>query len=891
MYQFTLDTTNNSIIRDLGESKTVNVIKLTDGDETCRLNESTVTIWVSDDNVTYSRVGDFKILRDGEHTYLYDFETTGRYIKVHCTFHDEVDCDFTGELEGMIDAYYEDVFGANGGEFTGKTTIAVTIEETYTKYDDAWTVPTDSIAAVCADKADVRFYLDGELLYHYFDGENYQVRIPEVKAGETVTLTVLYGNADAMDISNKEYVHEVVYGTREAYVDTVRRWQISMPDGSIISFNQARDEEWEELDGDVWFDARLNHVEYAFSYNGGLTWTEGVKIEESYSGNLEEDGWFFAPGGAYYDPDVGEQGRIVVHGYYYVQFVAADMDASACYMRFMYSDDLGKTWHRCEEVEILGEQTNYYLSYTDPIRVSSYDGEGEGVDYVVPAGVQYDDLGRFCCRVLYTCDAGLSWFMSESRLMLEGEGIHSMEGGLSEATIMEVPGEAGKLVLYVRCQYDSSNTFARAYSDDYGKTWYGVEMSDVYTPNTQPIMITYGDDILLFWGGNNVLGGNSYKRWPMSVGVATDDLLEFENIQDLYLRYSFQSMSGTDGEKITNPLMNYQGDTMTVSWWGSSGSPVMRVDNFTEWLYRTKGAYDSFENSTVKYEGWSTYVGRVVVSDEKATDGVKSMLIDSGASVSRSIPYLQDGTIALDIYVNDSKPTFELELESAYSDEFGEAAPIAMSVKDGVITFLGAEAASGLTFQEGWNHIEFTLNLSAETPVAEITINGETEEVPVNAEIGDYICYVDITNYGNAGYYVDAFTVTDVMPVEVPEEPASPADAVEELIDAIGEVTLDSEAAIEAAREAYDALTDEQKALVENYDELVAAEEALAALKEAGDENPSEPEDPSEEPSEPESGEDSKPGDNTNLILLITIMTIGVLGAAVLVALPKKKLF
>ncbi|MFR6087598.1 MAG: hypothetical protein ACLUIX_10475 [Oscillospiraceae bacterium] len=43
------------------------------------------------------------------------------------------------------------------------------------------------------------------------------------------------------------------------------------------------------------------------------------------------------------------------------------------------------------------------------------------------------------------------------------------------------------------------------------------------------------------------------------------------------------------------------------------------------------------------------------------------------------------------------------------------------------------------------------------------------------------------------------------------------ADAVEKLIDAMGTVTLDSEEAIKAARGAYDALTDEQKELVGNY--------------------------------------------------------------------------
>ena len=55
---------------------------------------------------------------------------------------------------------------------------------------------------------------------------------------------------------------------------------------------------------------------------------------------------------------------------------------------------------------------------------------------------------------------------------------------------------------------------------------------------------------------------------------------------------------------------------------------------------------------------------------------------------------------------------------------------------------------------------------------------------------------------------------------------------VEDLIAAIPDpVTLDSKNAITAARTAYDALTDEQKAQVENYEALVVAENALAKLE------------------------------------------------------------
>ena len=76
------------------------------------------------------------------------------------------------------------------------------------------------------------------------------------------------------------------------------------------------------------------------------------------------------------------------------------------------------------------------------------------------------------------------------------------------------------------------------------------------------------------------------------------------------------------------------------------------------------------------------------------------------------------------------------------------------------------------------------------------------------------------------------------------------ADEVAALIDEIGEVeyTDESKAKIDEARAAYDKLTDDQKALVENADILTAAEEKYAALKAAAEasEEPDEPENPDE---------------------------------------------
>ena len=59
------------------------------------------------------------------------------------------------------------------------------------------------------------------------------------------------------------------------------------------------------------------------------------------------------------------------------------------------------------------------------------------------------------------------------------------------------------------------------------------------------------------------------------------------------------------------------------------------------------------------------------------------------------------------------------------------------------------------------------------------------------------------------------------------------AAGVDTLIEAIGEVTLEKEAAIAAARAAYETLTADQKALVAKLDALTVAETRLQELKDA----------------------------------------------------------
>lgn len=79
------------------------------------------------------------------------------------------------------------------------------------------------------------------------------------------------------------------------------------------------------------------------------------------------------------------------------------------------------------------------------------------------------------------------------------------------------------------------------------------------------------------------------------------------------------------------------------------------------------------------------------------------------------------------------------------------------------------------------------------------------------------------------GYPVLCYTLPGTESTAVQQQDAA---AVVSAIDTIGQVTLESETAINNARNLYNALSDSAKGYVTNYDTLTAAEAALAQLKE-----------------------------------------------------------
>ena len=802
---FTLDTDNNSVICDLSETKTFNVVALKDGDSFSRLNEEVLQLWVSDDNQTYTRVKDFKLLHKENVWYLYDFSATARYVKVHCTHFNGDEADFTGVTSEMITAYQQNVFGYESNDFQSKT-YSLSNNGSETRYDYAWHISKTDLDLSGSD-ASIRVFLGNEMLYHYTTDTELIVRVPQLNAGASASLRILYGSEGAMDVANQEYVYEVTYGTREArnVLPNVRWIYRFEKSGKIIGMSD---------------NGTSQGLNCAFSTDDGRTWTDRKKIDCTV-------GKFTGTCGFIYDSHTG---RLMVSGY-------LETDSEHATIGLIYTDDEGETWHYIGTVETDGQ---YLCSYTDGIELSCYDGDGPNVDFVFTACYKTWPENVCKCQPIYSCDAGKTWQSAEPIYYQENV---SWEGGMSEATLME--RDDGVIVLICRNQGFGLDNFAQSYSYDHGKTWMNpAKLSSIYTVNTQPILFRYGNEVLLSWGGNNMMGGESRLRTPHSIGVTYDAMETFRNIQDLYVKYSFQGLTNASMNRITNQkVVITEQDTFLSCWMNLAKAQsewtnmLIRVEDFHDYFYRTKNAYDSFEHGTVKYEGWDCTRGTAAISNEQATNGKYSMKLED-AVVARSIPSIQNGTVSMDIFV-DGTANFTLELQSAYTNIYGKGAPIGLSVSNNVVTFTGADSSIG-TLRNGWNTLTFNLCMDADAPAATFVLNGaDAVAIPVNTAIGDYACFITVMNSGSL--MIDNVLVEsslDALNAKAEYEAnVGIADQVEAKIDAIGTVTLESESAIKEARRAYDALDRKQKVLVLNYAELEAAEAELEKLKASADQN------------------------------------------------------
>lgn len=138
-----------------------------------------------------------------------------------------------------------------------------------------------------------------------------------------------------------------------------------------------------------------------------------------------------------------------------------------------------------------------------------------------------------------------------------------------------------------------------------------------------------------------------------------------------------------------------------------------------------------------------------------------------------------------------------------------------------------------------------------------IKVNGQYVKAEHKLLSGEEISYVTVTVASGETAFAEAMPVEDAEAIEA-------AKAVEDMINAIGEVTADKREVIEAARAAYDALSNEAKALVPNLDVLEAAEERLEEIQTGEEPDPENPNPENPDPENPDSGnpDQEQPSDN-----------------------------
>ncbi len=750
---FTMDRSYGSVVLDLGASARVNVVELRDSDSFSRVSKTGLSLYASGDNVTYERLTDWSLLKKGNTYYFYNLDVTARYIKIHCHLDDrDKQADLTGSLQDMADAYESDGLLSDGA-FAKQITVTVSNSGSGELIDGVFSFTQPDLGILPgdlrSDRADIRFVMNGRLLYHYDDGERFHVRVPSLSEGGSGGITVHYGNELAMDISDGTGVYEVEYGTKtlQSLHDAVRFTGIPaitlLPDGNLIAVSGRED---------------VYGLAKRVSQDGGRTWSAPVPIEAATN--------IVAGAGGFLVDE--ETGRVFLFGRFGTGFVPSNIEASNMIIYVMYSDDNGQTWSQPAATDA---GRSYFLSYSDGIKTSVADGAGPNVDYVVPFGAQYDNTGAFCTSVLYSSDGGQTWQGSESTVTY-GAGV-GHEGGVSESYLIELSD--GRLFMISRCQVAGVIHFVKSYSSDFGVTW--VEQAvdtQVYAPNTQPVLYDLDGTPLLLWGGNNAQGGTSYQRYPLTIAYSNDDCETFVGMQDLYAGTSLMGVDN-NGNDVVNPHIAQSfyngGDDAVFTWynlWNESVS--LLVEDFERYLYLTKGAFDSFEGGNLRYEGWQLSAGNAEADGDRASAGNYSMRLDENTMVSRSIPYFTDGTLSLDLYFDDLGDGFDLELQAAYSSRLNTASPIALRVGgDGSLCFYGENKLlfpTGLALSPGWNTLRIRVDL--DNGEACFSLNGGSEsELPVASQLGAYVCFVNLWTGEGTSVFVDRFTV-DAQPAVIP---------------------------------------------------------------------------------------------------------------------------
>ncbi len=414
---------------------------------------------------------------------------------------------------------------------------------------------------------------------------------------------------------------------------------------------------------------------------------------------------------------------------------------------------------------------------------------------------------------------------------------------------------------------DSSNVFADGplgtMANEYVK---GVSYWKPYATTVGTVLETYSGKAVYLNGT-----AKSYKYEAIMVNSLPGEWIGFQikspgkGLYTISLTYGLTVNGSTDGEVHVIPLNKLgNGTEEDIQKAIDSGDYKLQRDV----NYKAGYADNKYKTSKIGQVNFAYSEEYMVVfrarTNKNGGEAIEQTNKDTGAkSAYQAFMILQEMKLTYATKVE----TFEDE-EEVVPDVTGQSDPEAAAAVDALIDAIGSEitldsssaiaaaraAYDLLTANQKKLVTKYQALVDAEAKLAELvsaddkakaeaviakidaigTVTLESESAIVAARIA----YTLLTNSQRA--LVSNYSVLLAAEAKLAElkglntgsalDQAS-ADAVETLISKIGTVTLESEGAISAARNAYNALTATQKLLVENYDVLVAAEKALAELK------------------------------------------------------------
>ena len=761
------DTTHNSLVYDQGASKQFNTIKLYDMDEVSRVAQRHLGVFVSDDGVNFEKVTGWLLHQDGKEYTLYNLDAKARYVKVH-TYHDDMDMTGLGEptfynaIQSMITVSNETYLPGAGGTFAHKAEVKVTTGEK----DSPVFISIASLGAKAgqykADASDFRFTVDGKTAAHWYNGKDgFYVRVPSVPA----TVAAHWGCASAKDFSDPETVFEVSYGnvalinlSYETYQSfgkddamTSHGRPFAFPNGDIIVVGRHR-----------YNDADL--VVYR-STDGGHTFTEKpVYAFEDYVANKT----FNPPrasgfGGFLWDPDVGDKGRL-----YLIAYSGGPAYGNTEDYRLMltYSDDYGYTW---SEVRFITDpaltkvkENDYVLqnghgagitraiTYCDGLKLQDADGAGPNVDYVLIHNLD-DSIGdRNTVGAMYSTDAGETWTASDNYMHMDiprtdladyGNVLTMMtENGMSETGFAQL--DDGSLYLIMRAQQLGNLYLWEGRSYDYGKTW-SCDYSKIPSSNTSPVLAKYGEDRLIMHSTRTGVGATTYRRVPMFVGLSSDNYKTYDKYLDVTFGTSFDNLKDS-ANRMTQPGMaiSPDGKDIFVSWYdhtykdkeyAQKTTAGFLIEDFDQMIYGTKGGYEDFEDSSLKYMGWlADENGTIELTKEASASGMQAMKVVDGNSNNpthavRQIPSLNRGTVGAKVMAPASnKSEFLFEVKAAYNFDYLTLALATVAIApDGTISLCYESGKQAVAKVEPgtWNDIAVSFDIAAD--MGRLYVNGK----------------------------------------------------------------------------------------------------------------------------------------------------------------------